>query len=385
MHSCHWDGHARANLDMPPPARRFVNASLFLGAGASAPYGKPTTKAFKDALLQQTERGDIWHAVLSSPQHEDVEAVFSVVEDLAALAQNDGGRFYAEYNNQVKNEINIIYNAYHVLVNELYEAYAWNHEYNDALQHTLGPLVAMLEGLSKTVNIFTTNYDRSVEQYCDIADPQIELVDGFVPSGGKYVWTGWPYPPGNVFSDEDQQEGTRRVRLYKLHGSLTWRSNLAMGGIVKNESEELSRDKNYGNLLIYPSRSPKFIDDEPYNTTFEAFSTALGLSDACIVVGFSLRDVYITAKFKELLDAGKLLIVVDPDALNTIEKSMPEYTDIVLIDAPGSTSDLFLRNDDGSGRGRILVIQESLDSDTSHKIANRVLEYVQLWDAEAGL
>lgn len=361
-----------------------MNVSLFLGAGASVPYDKPTTKTFKDALLRQAGRGDIWHAILSSPLHEDVEAVFSVMKDLAELLQNDGGIFYIEHNDQLKNEADTISTAYQFLINKVYETYAWDHTHNDALHHTLGPLIVMLERLSKTVNIFTTNYDRSVEQYCDIADPAIYLADGFVPSGGKYVWNGWSDPPGNVFNNRDQQAGTRGVRLYKLHGSLTWRRNLAMGEIIKNDTEEISRDKNYDNLLIYPSRSSKFIDDEPYNSTFEAFSSTLRLSGACIVVGFSFRDVYITTMFKEFIDAGKLLIVVDPDGLSTIEKNMPECMDIAMVDMPGGVDDLLLPNSDGSRRGRIVIMQERLNPETSQKIANRALEYVQEWSAGAG-
>lgn len=356
---------------------------MFLGAGASVPYDKPTTKAFKVALLQRAERGDALHAALSSPLHEDIEDVFTTVWDLVTLVQSDGGKFYIEHNNQLKAEVGAIYNAYSFLLNEVHEAYAWNHDYDEAVYFALGPLIAMLEGLSKTVNIFTTNYDRGVERHCDIADPRIELVDGFVPFGGKYVWGGWFEPSGGAFNDEEQQEGARRVRLHKLHGSLTWRSNYATGEIVKNESEELSRDKNYGNLLIYPSKSPKIGDGEPYNSTFQAFSSTLGLSDACIVVGFSFRDEYITDKFKEFLDAGRLIIVVDPEGLNTIESTMPEYMGLVVVDMPGSPVEHLLPNRVDGGRGRIVVMQESLNPDTSQIIANKALEHIQQWDAEA--
>ena len=357
---------------------------MFLGAGASAPYGKPTTKAFKDALLQQTGQGDIWHVVLSSPQHKDIEAVFTVLEDLITLLQNDGGRFYMGHNPQLKDEINNIYAAYNTLINEVYKVYAWDHDHDDTLQSTLDPLISMLEGLSQTVNIFTTNYDRSVERYCEIMDPSVYLVDGFVPWNGKYVWSGWPRPEGGSFSIKNQQEGTRIVRLYKLHGSLAWKNNLVTGEIVKNETEEMSGDKNYGDLLIYPSKSPKINSGEPYNNTFEAFSNILGLSDVCIVVGFSFRDEDITAKFAELLEAGKLLIVVDPNGLSTIEKNMSEYLDIVVIDMSDDPNDIIPHNSDTSGRGRIVVMQENFNSKTSQKIVSKALEYIQQWSAGAG-
>lgn len=360
-----------------------MSVSLFLGAGASVPYDKPTTKSFRDALLPRAERRNILHAALSSPLHEDIEDVFTAVVDLVELAQSDGGKFYVEHNKQLKGEVGAIYGAYNFLLNEVHEAYAWNHDYDESLHFTLGPLVAMLEVLGKTVNIFTTNYDRGVELYCGTADPQIELVDGFVHFGGRYVWGGWAEPAGGAFNDEDQQEGARRVRLHKLHGSLTWRSNHATGEIVKNETEELSRDRNYGNLLIYPSKSPKIDGSEPYNSTFEAFSNTLGLFDACIVVGFSFRDEYITDKFKEFLDAGRLIIVVDPEGLDTIEKSMPEYMELVVVDMPGSPAEHLLPNTGGGGRGRIVVMQESLGPDTSQRIASRALEHIQQWDAEA--
>ena len=356
---------------------------MFLGAGASTPYDKPTTKSFKGALLERAERGDVLHAALSSPLHEDIEDVFTAVVDLVELTQSDGGRFYVEHNKQLKGEVGAIYSTYDFLVNEVHEAYAWNHDYDESLHSTLGPLIAMLEALGKTVNIFTTNYDRGVELYCGTADPQIELVDGFVPFGGRYVWGGWVEPSGGAFNDEDLQAGARRVRLHKLHGSLTWRHNHATGEIVKNETEELSRDRNYGNLLIYPSKSPKIDGSEPYNSTFEAFSSTLGLSDACIVVGFSFRDEHITDKFKEFLDAGRLLIVVDPNGLDTIGKSMSEYMELAVPDMLGSPAEHLLPNTRGNGLGRIVVMQERLGPDTSQRITNKALEYIQQWDAEA--
>ena len=357
---------------------------MFLGAGASVPYGKMTTKTFKDTLLEEVEPEGVWHAVLSSPAHKDVEDIFTVMEDLVTLARSGGGRFYIEHNMQLKNEVRDIYSAYHFLVSGLYDAYTWNYDYDDTLQYTLGPLVAVLEGLGKTVNIFTTNYDRSVERYCDIVDPQIELVDGFYPLGGKYVWGGWSEPPGGPFDDKDQQAGGRRVRLHKLHGSLTWRNNHATGEIVKNESEEQSRDRNFGNLLIYPSKSPKIAGGEPYGSTFEAFSNTMAFSNACIVVGFSFRDVYIRDKFKEFLDAGRMLVVVDPYGLNRIKTSMGDYLDITVVDQPDGPVDNLLSSNDGNGHGRIVVIQESLNAETSQKIANRALEYIQHWHAGAG-
>ena len=361
-----------------------MNVSLFLGAGASVPYGKPTTKAFKDALLQQAGQGNVWGAILSSPLHEDIEVVLTVLEELIALAQNDGGKFYVGHNNQLKEEVNIIYNAHKTLINEVYKAYAWDHEHDGTLQSTLGPLIAMLEGLSKTVNVFTTNYDRSVEMYCENATPAVDLVDGFVPSRGKYVWRGWPDPEEGVFGVENQQVDTRTMRLYKLHGSLAWKNNLKTMQIVKSETEELSKDKNYGNLLIYPSKHPKITNDEPYNSTFEAFSSTMALSNACIVVGFSFRDEDVTGKFVELLEAGKLLIVVDPNGLSTIENSMPEYMDSVVVDTSGGPDDIFLSNNNTSGRGMIVAMQESLNPETSQKIADKALEYIQQWNMGAG-
>lgn len=361
-----------------------MNVPIFLGAGASIPYGKPTTKIFKDALLQQMTQRDVLQAALSSPLHEDIEVVFTALEDMIALLQSDGGKFYTTYNKQLKVDANVIYNSYSFLTKKIYEFYAWDHDRDGELRNTLDPLVGMLEGLNQSINIFTTNYDRSVERYCEIADPQIDLVDGFLPFGGKYVWHGWSDQLGDTFSDDAQQAGIRSIRLYKLHGSLTWRHHFATGHIVKNESEEESKDKNYGNILIYPSKSAKISDNEPYKSTFNMFSSAMEHSDACIVVGFSFRDAYITGRFVELLEAGKLLIVVDPEGTNTIEKSMPEYMELVVVDTLGDPLGPILHNHDGSGRGRIVVIQESLDQATSQKIADRALEYIHLWSTEAG-
>jgi hypothetical protein len=69
----------------------------------------------------------------------------------------------------------------------------------------LKPLIDFIDNYN-TLDIFSTNYDNSIEQFCDVND--IRFTDGFDS-------TGWN--PG-VFS-----ELKKGIRIYKMHGSIMWR------------------------------------------------------------------------------------------------------------------------------------------------------------------
>ena len=366
-----------ANHYIPPPGRRFVNVSLFLGAGASVPYGKPTTEAFKDTLRQEAKHQDVWRAVLSSNLHKDIEGAFTAIEDLLELAERGGGVFYSDYNPRFKDEISMLKAKRKHLINTIYETYAWNYKYDDVLKNTLDPLIGLRKKPSTTVNIFTTNYDQSVERYCEIRGHEINLVDGFALKSKKYVWQGEFEPAKDFSSNTDQHADVFTVCLYKLHGSLMWRKNLVTKKIVKSEGEELPRDRNYTNLLIYPTKSPKISGDEPYKSTFEAFSAALKLSDVCVVVGFSFRDKDITDEFVKLLNAGRMLIVVDPRGSSIINENIPECAGLVVNDTTDVPIDPLSFNNDGTPRGKIVIIPDELGPDTAQKIADNIREHIR--------
>jgi hypothetical protein len=61
------------------------------------------------------------------------------------------------------------------------------------------------------LDIFSTNYDNSIEQFCE--EYGITLIEGFDSSS---LWNAKRF----TLLDKENDKG---IRLYKLHGSITWR------------------------------------------------------------------------------------------------------------------------------------------------------------------
>jgi hypothetical protein len=68
---------------------RQLRLALFLGAGASVPYGKPTTLKLKDELIDRYKRDDMrnqsehyLYSILSFSQFEDIEHVLQCIKEI---------------------------------------------------------------------------------------------------------------------------------------------------------------------------------------------------------------------------------------------------------------------------------------------------------------
>lgn len=185
-------------------------------------------------------------------------------------------------------------------------------------------LFGALRKHSKELHVFTSNYDRAIEEYCSKEERKCRCIYGFYfdQFSKRRRWDGkFLYPI---------EEGFTNVYLCKLHGSLTWKKHKACG-IVETGEERRSSDANYlKNLLVYPTLSPKDGQEiEPYSTMREEFKSFMVVSDVCVVIGFSFRDEHLNAIFSDFYKRGKSIIVVSPSADknvfgNLLRKEIPE-------------------------------------------------------------
>jgi hypothetical protein len=83
-----------------------LRIGLFLGAGASVPFGKPTTKKLRDELIKEytgranSQPPELWyrillHSILSFPKFEDIEHVLQALKEIDDFFINSqyGGRY----------------------------------------------------------------------------------------------------------------------------------------------------------------------------------------------------------------------------------------------------------------------------------------------------
>lgn len=151
------------------------------------------------------------------------------------------------------------------------------------IQRVWNPVFEVLSRFeSQTLDLFTLNYDPVIEMFCQ--NKRIPRSCGFVPEGQEFVWRDdFTFSQDNTFP---------RVRLYKVHGSVTWKgfenrvveSPLFGAGLMRDLSGQLAKD-----MMIYPVAS-KIFYGEPYFTLINHFRQALLHARCCLIVGFSYRD-----------------------------------------------------------------------------------------------
>jgi hypothetical protein len=313
-----------------------MKVALFLGSGASVPFAKPTTDQLKTLLKGQFSSPEIGgqldfvRELLVCEDFVDFEYVLQAAKDIESFLNTNGGAFfnylgrkpalvfYKKYSQQEPINFNLYIKDWKDVVKKLedlvFQYYTWNHSQDHNLRTIYDYIFATLKNHSEEITIFTTNYDKAIEIYCNRAGYQ--LVDGFWKNGDDYIWKdGEFYYPAITSIDEVK----KHVYLYKLHGSLNWKKHI-MGVIMRATEEGKSSDPNIkDNLLIYPTLSPKTDSGEPFNTIFREFNAKMNNVDVCVVIGFSFRDNDINETFRDFARSNpttgrKKIIVISPSA-----------------------------------------------------------------------
>lgn len=143
--------------------------------------------------------------------------------------------------------------------------------------HQLADWIGGMSRMSP-LNVFTTNYDVLLEQALE--DRELPYFDGFV---------GARRPFFDLRAIEDDQIPPRWTRLWKLHGSITWR--LLSDGVVIRNWEVGS----FEGLLLHPSEQ-KYDQSRrmPYLAMIDRLRTFLRQSSAFLVtIGYSYADQHL--------------------------------------------------------------------------------------------
>ena len=325
-----------------------MKIALFLGAGASVPYGMPTTREMQDKIRAGNPvfpRKDL----LDCDQFPDIEHVLSALDQLITFAESRAGELYAEHGGGGPDDgsggaagrvittssirrheaYKISARAFNAHVSEsrkakeiierfIAQSYRWSSSNDECAGKVLKSLFDLVKSRGDHVTIFTTNYDTVIESYCGDPARQAERIDGFEMHKARRipVWTG-------KFTPHDPDYRTK-VYLYKLHGSMNWLADDYGGqmSIVQKPNTDASSDRNR-DMYIRPSLDTK--DDatqkEPYATILDKFSQTLPSFDACIVVGYSFRDPHISEQLVKFAKSGKILVVLSPTAASDFKNN----------------------------------------------------------------
>jgi hypothetical protein len=297
-----------------------MKISLFLGSGASVPYGKPTTKDFRSLLMKKyqslTDYQSVYiYEIIKYEKFVDIEHVLQCTKDIQDFYKNlQYGAVYinslkANYdvNNYGRQLNDLIANMKFIsttIESEVYNNYSWNHT-NDKDLSNLDVFIRYILNHSTNVDIYTTNYDRAVEEYCSQNNDYL-CSDGFehINSIGRSMWK-------NRF-DQNVKDVTN-INLFKLHGSLNWKRHKQYG-IERVGEESRANDPNYvENLVIYPYLSPKDgMTVEPYKSIRNNFIERSKEIDVLVVIGYSFRDQHVNEILKKMIEDNKQMIFISP-------------------------------------------------------------------------
>ncbi len=289
-----------------------MSISLFLGAGASVPFGMPTTKQFKEKLSGIPEIQDeaLMKELLSAPDLEDIEHILQAIEDIENIDKH--GKMFLErllFTSEQKlpelnfdELLNSLDSCRRKIIKHIYKLYSFDNTNIEKVKTHYDPIFRILD--SKKIHVFTTNYDQVVEEYVRDND-RLTPNDGFEhdKSATKNFFNSDSF-------DTNSNDGKTQVNIYKLHGSLNWKK--VDGKIIRQEGEEQNQNESE-NILIYPTLNPKNgLDEEPHKAIYSKFKAHIENTNIFVVIGYSFRDKPINDIFKKFVELGKILIIISP-------------------------------------------------------------------------
>ena len=317
-----------------------VEPLIFLGAGASRPFGIPTMKEmvtlFEEELRERDPAKDLYRQLsaelrsLLEPDNIDLETVFTLVDGLLNFRGLDDLGVFPSF---VCNRLLKTYESARLeLPYDKEQLRSLRQKFEDFIKRECWPMDAHRAEIVSTYSrlfhqikalygganiagksgvdysdwsIFTTNYDLCLE-YLFAAEK--------VP-----IFAGFQHNPQTGRSELDSRNFHSIggiPKLVKLHGSLSW-IRLDDDSVVeyRDRPPETTFDgrKRVGEIMVYPIQQkatylPPFID------MFFLLSSALKYSQNWLVIGYSFNDEVIREMFIANSSSEKRLVCVHPRA-----------------------------------------------------------------------
>jgi len=298
---------------------------LFLGAGASRPYGKLLMGEFIRSFRKKLEGGRGLPRVIPATPSPLLDAICAKQEDLEFLIEELDALSSREYLENQSFDPNppgmgggmrnwrwpdfqkLAADARALLASLKREVYLEYRRIPDPTQTSiLAKPISLLQTDSHPTVIFTTNYDPAVEHFCSAQG--MHLTDGFRHDelAQEYVWNRAAF-------DELSGSSVGSLVLFKLHGSANWHRD--HGRVIKGLPTYDVGDPDYQNVMIYPA-TRKVATEDPFFTAYDYLEQCLDKADSCLVIGYSFRDYDTLMRFKSAKLSNKHLriAVLDPAA-----------------------------------------------------------------------
>ena len=318
---------------------------LFLGAGASKPFGMPNMKELTNIAVEELKAQHINPFIIDLIKQRveslgissDIEAVLTCIDALSNPQKGiqDAGPFAAllsEYRETDKLTFGQKKAYYQNLSKEIRRIIREHcffppKEKEDELVKIYDNLVNIfnIETLHP-LHVYTTNYDLCFERYCE--KKRYRLFDNF-DERGKLNLNG----------------KSRNWEINKLHGSSNWviTEDCKPGEIAKTEvlvkpGERTLKGEMVEEVMVYPT-TEKYFSRDPYFILLYKLKNDLvtGISDRwtkiIVIVGYSFRDNAVNNAFFDALNApvfrNKNIFLIDPNANFIIKENIPDLYKII--------------------------------------------------------
>jgi len=312
---------------------------IFLGAGASAKFGCPATKAFMKNL--STTLKDEERSFLSSLRQlhnvKDIEHIIEILDSLfemdrisIASSMHD---FFEQYKESVDFGKKVSYpqplqgsiewdklvklarTLEGKITSATFSEYQRKPRFFEKLKDYYGRFFSLIKphmAGKREFEIFATNYDHVIEDYCDQSGHAL-----------KYAVLEHTLQPQVIPASSE------KYTLTKLHGSLNWVWNKQTEKIdVIDVQFPVPPDNElYGNTeFVLFGRKPNTANPYPYGDMFDRFKNKLTQTDICIIVGFAFRHEKINTIINESLVANKSLqlFVISTAPTKAIRRLVPQ-------------------------------------------------------------
>lgn len=346
------------------------DALIFLGSGASVPFGLPTMKQFVfefEKHLQQRQPHDssddtkdmiflyedIKNTLTQIHGYADLESVFSVIEILSRnvlyaelefpssylISKLNTGRSKGRITSDDKQAVALgLLNIYKEFVRERLDFDEYPEERIDEVfadfyntisedHHDASIKTIQIEGKNYILPdylVYTTNYDLIQEIYWQGITEINNLIES--DDRGREI-----LDLKRLDEDYSHRLNGRQLKYVKLHGSLNL-YRLGDGTIAKLDRPR----KKYGRslvqeeLMIYPIQQ-KNLYLYPWFDLFRQFKSDLDHTKNWIFIGYSFNDEFITNMILEILKKGnKKLIIVSPHASEIKEKKFSDHKESIV-------------------------------------------------------
>jgi hypothetical protein len=316
---------------------------LFFGAGASAPFGIPTTptltketvellNAKSQSLLEKINLShlDQW---VNEPNYEEILGYLTAYANPAELRNDDYRLSFARKNPQFRNEQGMkdLIDAIHQIVcnycNQPFikgtDKYLKPEELESKFQATYDALVGTYFLWEKSPVVFSTNYDPSLEIWC--LKRNIQCIDGTERTSNIEV--------NRILNETRHKEAIQNLTknsnalgLIRLHGSI-WTHEINEKLRIKFTTPPDMRmfsdlyqhtSKNKPNL-IFPGQEDN-VSRGQSDVLYQYFKDSL--EGNCLFVGFSFRHEIFNRPILDKLQSGKIryLGILSPHANESVKR-----------------------------------------------------------------